>query len=71
MKDLHDHPEQQLVVGAALPPVVNKKPPLFTARFWTPFSYILYLWYSPVLSLVSDTNPYAACKFAWLKTPRG
>jgi len=41
------------VIGHPVAAVQNKKPPEFFQGFWSPISYILYLWYSPILNLVS------------------
>ena len=48
--------EEITIVGHPLSAVYNKKPPTFSARLWSPFSYILYLWYSPILTLVSSST---------------
>jgi len=45
--------EELVVVGTPVPKAVNKKPTLFWSRWWSPISYILYLWFSPILTLVS------------------
>jgi hypothetical protein len=41
------------VVGGALPQAVQRKPPTFGQRWYSPISYVLYLWYGSILRLVS------------------
>jgi len=53
MENMKENKKELRVVGAPLPKVVNRKPPLFASRIFSPISYILYLWYSSILSLVS------------------
>lgn len=50
---LNGRPEQEevTVIGHPVAAVQNPKPPKFNERFWSPISYIFYLWYSPLLTL--------------------
>ena len=49
------------VIGHPPPAVNNPKPPSFAQYFWSPFSYVLYLWYGPILSLVGLQHTFAQC----------
>lgn len=44
--------EDIVVVGHALPETVKRKPPAFFQHWYSPISYVLYLWYSAILRLV-------------------
>lgn len=46
-----DKDENVVVVGRPLPECKNKAPPPFFG-FWNPISYILFLWYGPILKRV-------------------
>lgn len=50
--------ERAVVVGAQIARSTNKKAPVFFQSFFAPFSYILFLWYSPILKLVSHQNTH-------------
>ena len=57
----HDGSESEedvAVIGNVQSNVGNKKPPTFKEKFWSPISYIFFLWFSGLLQLVRGV---AAC----------
>lgn len=50
--DDSDSEEDVAVIGNVQSSVGNKKPHTFKEKFWSPISYILFLWFSGLLQLV-------------------
>lgn len=55
-----DKDENVVVVGRPLPECKNKAPPPFFG-FWNPISYILFLWYGPILKRVRLSIGLSTC----------
>lgn len=61
--------EDVVVVGKAPPVGRNKKPHTAFERWWSPLSYLLYLWFAPLLKLVRADCRLLVCVAAepwWL-----